>query len=363
MTFSTVHLINATESEVVWDAQYLNTSGLAAIGYNTIAVDAGWTATSRTSSGDLQENTNQFPHGIPWLVSVLRTNGCYLGLYTFGWHSTTYLTSIPNLTTSPLSAYADGCRLARWGIRWWKIDGGGYFSTAMQYAFEQAAAGLDDGAAAVRSDYPVYLQGVINEPYPLRPWMSSVLNGIYSVSFGGDPSDASPTDRQAFLMDFLKHSALFTVPGCTLNPEGISHASGSSWWNTNYARADMGVFCLGPFQLMLTSLTDPALFIYTNRAAILINQDPLVAPGLFISTSATQNILYRPLANGDVALGLWNLSTNSNTSFTVMLSTVPGLRTNYVHVLDVFDHNITYANGTLSATVNAGGFNLYRLSQ
>ena len=74
-------LLDCSENTVVSIAQQLNTSGLAVLGYNMVGMDAGWSATTRTSSNALQSDPTMFPHGIPWLVSVLKTNGCYLGLF------------------------------------------------------------------------------------------------------------------------------------------------------------------------------------------------------------------------------------------------------------------------------------------
>src|SRR5579859_252050 len=43
----------ATESEVLQQAGYLVSSGLAAAGYDTVNLDDGWMAASRTSNGSL----------------------------------------------------------------------------------------------------------------------------------------------------------------------------------------------------------------------------------------------------------------------------------------------------------------------
>ena len=243
----------------------------------------------------------------------------------------------PDQGLCPASAYADGYQLATWGIRNLKVDRVGRSSPSIaQYALEQMAAGLDDGAVAAGLDYPVCLLIVMSN-YPLQSWMPDVVNGIYAMPLAGDPDDSTAATHQQFLMAFLSNTRSIVGPGCQYSPEGIGHPYGSAWWNTNYARADMGVFCLAPFPLDLSNCRTRGPIAYTNRGAIQINQDPLVLPGMYLSTNLTGSVLYRPLANGDVALGLWNWSTNSNTFFTVDLSTVPCLRTNCVHVQDVLE--------------------------
>jgi alpha-galactosidase len=59
----------ATESEVLQQADYLVSSGLAAAGYDTVNLDDGWMASARASDGSLTWNTTRFPDGIPWLAS------------------------------------------------------------------------------------------------------------------------------------------------------------------------------------------------------------------------------------------------------------------------------------------------------
>ena len=363
-------------------AASLNTSGLAAMGFNMIIIDARWAAPGRAPGGGLDWCAKTLPHGsndVPLLNTILATNGCTYGLYIMPpWGD------VPADSSDPFSSstqiYKDAYQISLWGAKWLKIDfvyflvgGGGNPDSsatdeaAVRYYIEQAAAGLDDGALVIATNgpvRPVFLNVVMNN-FPLYPWLSGVVNGIYLVTPSADPGDFywGGTGIQTLWFNFLNYSPLVSSPGCTMNPEGVQQAEGQPWWTTNYARAEMGIYCMGPFSLFLcdTSKATGNLNIYTNLVGIHINQDPLVMPGHFLWTNATQAVLYRPLQNGDVALGLWNLNTNAATTFTVNLSTVPGLTTNRVQVLDAFDRAITNATGTLSATVNTGGFNLYRL--
>jgi len=69
----------------------------------------------------------------------------------------------------------------------------------------------------------------------------------------------------------------------------------------------------------------------------------------------------KQLLNGDVALALWNLSTNSDTTISVNLSDVPGVHSNIVSVVDIFDGVIIGATNRLQVVVNRSGLNLYRV--
>src|ERR1700755_533977 len=70
----------ATESDVLQQARFLVSSGLAAAGYGTVNLDDGWMATARTSSGALTWNTSRFPDGIPSLASQVHALGLKFGI-------------------------------------------------------------------------------------------------------------------------------------------------------------------------------------------------------------------------------------------------------------------------------------------
>jgi hypothetical protein len=53
----------------------------AAAGYDTVNLDDGWMASSRTSDGSLTWDTTKFPNGIPWLASQIHALGLKFGIY------------------------------------------------------------------------------------------------------------------------------------------------------------------------------------------------------------------------------------------------------------------------------------------
>jgi alpha-galactosidase len=105
------------------------------------------------------------------------------------------------------------------------------------------------------------------------------------------------------------------------------------------------------------------LAIFKNPDAIAIDRDALCIPSRRVQSNADAQVWVKPLVNGDVAVALWNRNTNSVTAISIPLSVIPGLAGGTAAVLDVFDRLLTNASGTLSATVNANGVNLYRLSR
>ena len=70
------------ETTILQQADRLKATGLEAKGYKLIWLDAGWWQGQRDAAGNIMVNPTQWPHGIPWLASVLHANGFQLGVYT-----------------------------------------------------------------------------------------------------------------------------------------------------------------------------------------------------------------------------------------------------------------------------------------
>lgn len=377
------------EASTISGAQWLQSSGLAALGYNQVCIDSGWAMTNRDANGNLQpyigdgvNGPSRWPDGLTNVVNwIAQSNGCYLGLYIRGAVSTNTWGWANGPGTWPSQAYWDGYTLGSWGIRSLKHDGVAVYPTgSVRYAVEQLCAGLDDAATALNHQ-PVYVLAVAIEGFngdanPFtgpQAWMPSVANGIYEYGIPpvlNDPVHTNYASLCATRLAFLAMNTWFVQPGTFVDPEGMLSSSSccSAGYvpDTNACRVEMGLFCLGPWPLWLNCstafLTSGELPIFGNPAAIAINQDAACFPGGIISSNGNQVVLSRKLANSDIALGLWNLSSNTPAIFSVALSAIPGLNANQVNVFDLFDGQITAASGTLNATVNAGGLNFYRLS-
>jgi alpha-galactosidase len=157
----------ATESDVLQQADYLVSSGLAAAGYDTVNLDDGWIATTRTSDGSLTWNTARFPHGIPWLASQIHALGLKFGIYEA--IGTRTCQDLPGSggTTATDSHYAqDAQTFADWGVDFVKIDecGGlpaGTTLASLTSAFEQYGADLraDNPSVVYSEELPIYELG------------------------------------------------------------------------------------------------------------------------------------------------------------------------------------------------------------
>ena len=365
-----------TEATWIRVAQYFNSSGLAQAGYTVMGIDAGW-CTNRDANGVLVpipyfSTLPGYMHGMPYLANVFRTNGCSLGLYIAP--ASRWILNPADTGNLPSSDYVhaalDAKTLVDWGATFVKIDNS-YCSFGpageQQWLETFAAAADNESVTAGWTNQQQSLTIDLSIGKYLGPWVVGVAN---MINASGDP--VQPTWAQ--YLDSCHHHPWLTGRGHYQFQQGIITKDfyNGTWGyvlTTNDTRGFFAMSCMAAMPLMIgvnpliTPYSATELAIFKNPDAIAIDQDPLCVPGWMIQSTETSQVWVKPMANGDVTVALWNRNTNSATAISVPLSVIPGLASNTVAVLDVFDGLLTSASGTLSATVNANGVNLYRLSR
>eukprot|EP00966_Prymnesium_polylepis_P159102 3677059-Prymnesium_polylepis.1 len=110
-----------TERNVLATAQFMKDSGLAAAGFNFLVVDDGWSAGSRTSSGELEANATKFPSGMAAVAARLRALGLRLGLYTTpGEYSCAGQSGGGERASKGHEAQDVATWIGKWGVQWVK---------------------------------------------------------------------------------------------------------------------------------------------------------------------------------------------------------------------------------------------------
>lgn len=372
MGFVSGDLLGNTEVGAINIAKYLKRTGLVDAGYNTVCLDARW---AKRSGGLPIFDPVLYPSGRESLFNAIRTNNCSLGLYC------SLFPYFGELIVTEKTAYNDAKTMAKWGITFLKVDGGQQTSyineEKTRHIGELLAAGLDDGVAEVNGA-PIFLS--FNSPTN-RAWVANFANGHYSTQpvedAVGNGDSANNTYHLACksLYALLTNFPAATFPGLQVNPMNAGDGTGYSYWDTNCTRMLFGLHCIAAWTLLLgdgrlETEHSSHLTIWTNREAIQINQDLAVGSPLFLANNActltnneSQKILYRRMANGDIALGMWNWDTNNESLFVIDLRQLPYLQTNFARVFDVFNRTNSYVTDTLSSIVNTQGFNLYRISR
>jgi len=372
MGFVSGELLGSSETVAIGRARYLYTNGLTAAGYNIIALDANWAG--RDTNGLPMLKTNLYPSGLASLLNALATNDCRLGLYC------SMFAPYGSLFVDESTAYRDGYTMASWGIASLKVDGGQQDAISeikARHIGELLAAGIDAACADFNLP-PVFIS--FNSPTN-RTWTATFANGQYSTvpvqnAVGaGDSLNTSAFNAYRSLYALVTNYPAQQTFGVQVNPMNCGDGTDYSYWDTNCTRVLMGLHCLEGWTLWmgdthLNGTHASHLGIWTNREAIRINQDVAVGPAHFLSTNCvtitnatTQKARWRRMANGDIAVGLWNWNTNNTSLFTLNLARVPFLQTNVAYVLNVFDRTASLVTNTLSQVVNTNGYNLLRISK
>ena len=111
----------------------------------------------------------------------------------------------------------------------------------------------------------------------------------------------------------------------------------------------------------LRTATPETLAIYLNKDVIAVDQDTLGAQGRPVSDDGTSHVLAKPLANGDMAVALFNAGDSpaviSTTAGAIGLDKAPAYTLN-----DLWARSTTESAGTIAANVPAHGTVMYRVT-
>lgn len=352
----------ATESEVLEQADYLVSSGLAAAGYDTVNLDDGWLASARTSDGSLTWDTTKFPDGIPWLVSQVHALGLTFGIYEA--IGTRTCQNLPGSggTTASTSHYAqDAQTFAGWGVDFVKIDecGGlpsGTTLSSLTTAFEQYTADLraDDPGVVVSEELPIYELG--QSGFTQSVQSSASFANMWRVAADESPTDsASDTILGHLAADLHLHA--FAGPGhwndldMLVPGTPVAHPFG---WSLADEQSQLSVWAEEASPLListdLTTLTPAELAALENPDIIAIDQSGSQPATAVTSASGNIEAVFKS-ADGGTAVLFANLGTGTGTG-TFTLSQL-GISASEASGYNVWKNTTTTFSG-VSVTLAAG---------
>jgi alpha-galactosidase len=333
------------ETTVLETADFLLSSGLAAVGYKTLSIDDCWSAMNRSASGQLAADPTRFPHGMQWLASQLHAKGLLMGLYA---------------AASPLTCRGfpgsqghealDAATFASWGADMAKLDtcGGvlnnGSTSWINQYSLWSAALNASGRQMVFSCSWPgawafcvkKFGPGACGEsPIPVMSRLCHQWRYDYDDQATWTDENYVPGDTGGGVKDVIFKATtdpLFaamraeTGPGAFQDPDFLSVGCPSDrpCFPNNpkppgpgltpvEQRLQFSMWCLLAAPLIvgsdLRSASAFALATLLNTDAIAINQDPLAAqPRVLSWSNATlAGVWARPMANGDGAAALLNM--------------------------------------------------------
>ncbi|MFT3873871.1 MAG: NEW3 domain-containing protein [Nocardioides sp.] len=112
----------------------------------------------------------------------------------------------------------------------------------------------------------------------------------------------------------------------------------------------------------LTQIDDYGLKLITNRNVLAVNQDRLGAPLRVLQNDGSTYVFARTMANGDVAVGLFNKSDQAATVSTSVDDLGLAKKSRVYGVTDLFAHTNRQTTGAINAALPAHGSALLRVS-
>lgn len=276
-------------------ADAMVSSGLRNAGYRYVNIDDGWQGT-RGPDGELRSN-DKFPD-MKALADYVHSKGLKLGIY-----------SSPGLRTCAgyVGSYGhveqDARTFARWGVDYLKYD---LCSGEWQYADADTVRRTyyQMGAALKATGRPIVYSLCEYGRFDVSSWGRSVGGHLWRTT--GDITDdyTSMSDIGFVRNPKFGHAG----PGGWNDPDMLEIGNGGM--NQEEYRTHMTLWAMSAAPLLmgqdLRTTSSEALALLSNRDVIAIDQDARGVQGKAIRVVGLQEVWAKPLANGRVAVALFN---------------------------------------------------------
>lgn len=359
---------DVNETLVKETADAMVADGMSDAGYRYVIIDDCWFDPERGASGDLRPNADRFPSGMRALGDYLHERGLKFGLYEVPTEETCAQRggAYPGMTGSAGHEEQDARTFASWGVDYLKYDW-----CSPDGTIDDQIAGFARMRDALAATGRRIVLSVNPNSYhevngPSRNW-SDVANMWRTTE---DITNAWDTGHaNAYPMGIRNIIAVnaelssYAAPGGFNDPDMLVVGNGGlteTEQRTHFAMwAVMAAPLIAGNDLRNASAT--TLEILTNRRLIAIDQDRLGVQGRQISSDGTRRVLAKPLANGDVAVALYNEGLTATTVETTAADA--GLRGRRFRLVDAWTGHTTTSHGRIAATVPAHGTVVYRVGR
>ncbi|MEZ0091759.1 NEW3 domain-containing protein [Streptacidiphilus sp. EB129] len=337
---------NVSEQLVEQTADTIVSSGLKAAGYQYVNIDDCWLTHSRDANGNLVPDPTKFPDGIKGVADYVHAKGLKLGIYeTAG----TY--TCAGYPGSLGHEQQDADSFAAWGVDYLKYDNCNNQGIPAETRYKAM------GDALAKTGRPIVYSLCSWGEENVAGWGGSVGNlwrttGDINASYG------------SMLSNFHQNVVLAAgaKPGAWNDPDMLEVGNGMtptedrtefSLWSEMAAPLISGTD--------LRTATPATLAIYANKEVVAVDQDPLGKQATEVSAANGLDVLAKPLADGSVAVTLFNENAAPATISTTAAAVGLGSARAYT-LRDLWAHSSTETKGVISANVPAHGTVMYRVA-
>ncbi|HEV2781598.1 MAG TPA: NPCBM/NEW2 domain-containing protein [Actinophytocola sp.] len=325
-------------------------TGLKDAGYKYVNIDDCWAELDRDPvTGRYVPHHERFPSGIEALADYVHARGLKLGIYTSAGTQTCARTMPGSLGHEDIDAQT----FAEWGVDYLKYDN---CHNQNVPALERYPRMRD---ALKKTGRPIVYS--ICEWGQNRPWeWGADVGHLWRTT--GDINDSWASMLSLFKSNVVL--APFAGPGHWNDPDMLEVGNGGMTEREYRSHFSLWASMAAPLLIGtdLRRATPQTLEILGNRDVIAVDQDPLGAQATVLRNDNGRWILKKPLANGDIAVTLFNETESSATIGTSAAEL--GLPQGPAYVLrDLWEHRTFESAGTFATTVPAHGTVMYRVSR
>ncbi|MGX7828429.1 glycoside hydrolase family 27 protein [Actinokineospora sp. 24-640] len=358
---------NINETLIRQAADAMVSSGMRAAGYQYVVVDDCWFDPQRDAQGNLRAHPTRFPSGMKALGDHIHGRGLKFGLYQVPTERTCAqrVGTHPGSTGSAGHEAQDARQFAAWGVDYLKYD----WCSPEGTRDEQVArftlmrdALRATGRPIVYSINPNSFHAITGDKYNwgqvadlwrttedlLDIWQNANTNS-YPMGVGN-------------VIDINAPLAAQSGPGHWNDPDML--VVGRPGLSLTESRAHFALWSLMAAPLMagndIRTMSADVSAILRNPRLLAVNQDPLGAGGRRVRDDGQTEVFAKALADGSVAVGLFNRGGASTTISTTAAQI--GLSGGSFTVTDLWTGSATTTSGQVSASVAAHGVAAFRVS-
>ncbi|MEV0570794.1 ricin-type beta-trefoil lectin domain protein [Dactylosporangium sp. NPDC050588] len=348
-------------------ADAIVSSGMRDLGYKYVVVDDCWMNSTRDAQGDLQANTSRFPNGMKALGDYLHSHGLLFGIYQAPLDKTCaqYFGSYPGATGSQGHEAQDARQFAAWGVDYLKYDWCSPSGTISEQV--TTFAKMRDALAATGRPivYSINPNSIHAKTGPQRNW-GDVANMWRTTEDITNTWDSGQTNGYPMgiqnIVNVTVPLAGYAAPGRFNDPDMLEVGRGGM--NDTEMRSHFALWAMMASPLIagndIRSQSAATATILKNQNLIAINQDSLGLQATQVSNDGTRRVLAKRLANGDVAVALFNQGGSATTVSTT--AAAAGKSGSSFTLRDAWTNATSTTTGSISATVPAHGTVVYRVS-
>jgi alpha-galactosidase len=313
-----------TADTILDNARALVSTGLAALGYDTVTIDDCWMLKDRDASGNLQADPKRFPHGMKPVADAIHKMGLKFGIYEDSGSETCgrYAGSGQPQGGGQAHFLEDARLFASWDVDYLKLDGCNVYMPPgeteeqayhMAYAAQHEALRQVDRPIVFSESAPAYLQST-PEWYDVLSWIGKYgqlwREGSDMAVYHGHSKSPPPERYPSMLWNYSYNLPLgrFQKPGNWNDPDFI--IAGGIGMNVPESRTQMVLWSMMSAPLILSldvaKLSPQSLAIVGNKDVIAIDQDPLGRMATLVRRTPQMDILFKRLASGDDAAAVMN---------------------------------------------------------